>query len=261
MTTPTSLRLLAKAAAMPLGAVTGGRPGDLTILLYHRVGAGEREIDLPLRVFEMQMELLSTRYGAIPLDEALTDPNGRRVVVTFDDGYRDFHQYVLPVLVRMRIPAVLYLATGLVADGHRHSNPDALTWGELSEAVATGLVTVGSHTHSHADLSKAPERVAREEMKRSKDLVEDRLGVPCRHFAYPWSVTSPAASRVAPSLFHTAALEWRTNRRPIQDRYRLGRVPVTRGDGVGFFRAKVRGWLDAEALIYRAMRRGPWRIG
>ena len=261
MTPPTALRMVAKAAAMPLGLVTRRRPGDLTILLYHRVGAGEREIDLPLRVFEAQMELLRARHGPVPLDDALADRDGRRVVVTFDDGYRDFHDYVLPVLIRMRIPALLYLATGLVAGGRRDRASDALTWDQLREAVATGLVTVGSHTHTHADLSKASESEAREEMKRSKDLVEDRLGVPCRHFAYPWSVASPASTRVAPSLFRTAALEWRTNRRPIRDPYRLGRVPVMRGDGVGFFRAKVRGWLDAEALVYQAMRRGPWRVG
>lgn len=262
MTLPTSLRIAAKAAAVPLGFLTGRRPGDLSVLLYHRVGAGEREIDVPLRTFEAQMELLlRADLRPLPLDEALGGGDGRRVVVTFDDGYRDFHDNVLPVLVRMRIPALLYLATGLVADGRRDRDPDALTWGELREAVASGLVTVGSHTHSHANLSKASESEAREEMERSKGLIEDRLGVPCRHFAYPWSVAAPAARRVAASLFDTAALDWRTERRPLRDPQRLGRLPVMRSDGAGFFRVKVNGWLDAEALVYRAMHRGPWRVG
>lgn len=255
MRTPASLRLAAKAAALPLGLLAR-RPGDLTVLLYHRVGIGEREIDLPLRVFEAQMELLREHHRPVALDDALGDGEGRRVVVTVDDGFRDFHDNVLPVLDRMRLPALLYLATGSVAD--RASN-GVLSWGGLREAVSTGLVTVGSHTHSHADLSRASENEAREEMRRSKGLIEDRLSVPCRHFAYPWSLASPAADRVARLTFDTAALEWGTNRRPIPDPYRLGRLPVMRGDGLAFFRAKVRGWLDAEALLYRAMRRGPWR--
>jgi len=36
-------------------------------------------------------------------------------------------------------------------------------------------------------------------------------------------------------------------------------VPIVRGDGLAFFRAEMRGWLDADALVYRAMRSGPWR--
>jgi peptidoglycan/xylan/chitin deacetylase (PgdA/CDA1 family) len=131
----------------------------------------------------------------------------------------------------------------------------------LQDAVTTGLVTVGSHTHSHADLSRASEREAEEEMRRSKELIEDNLQAACRHFAYPWAVGSPSADRAARRLFATAALDaWRTNRRGRTNPYRLGRVPILRSDGDGvFFRAKTVGVLDREALLYRVLRRGPWR--
>ena len=45
------------------------------------------------------------------------------MVVTFDDGYRDFHDAALPLLVKHRVPAVLYLATGLVANGDGGRRP------------------------------------------------------------------------------------------------------------------------------------------
>ena len=181
------------------------------------------------------------------------------MVVTFDDGYRDFHDAVLPLLVKHRVPAVLYLATGLVANGDGGRRADALTWTQLREAVDTGLVTIGSHTHGHADLSKATEGEAEDEMRRSKELIEDHLGTACAHFAYPWAVGSPAADRAARRLFRTAALDaWRTNRAGRTDPYRLGRVPILRSDGRFFFRRKVRGQLDTEAWLYRALGRGPW---
>lgn len=178
-------------------------------------------------------------------------------MVTFDDGYRDFHEHVLPALVEHRVPATLYLATGLV--GSRALGRDALSWDQLREAAGTGLVTVGSHTHSHADLSRAAEREAEEEMRRSKEVIEDELGAPCHHFAFPWAVASPAAVRAARRLFRTAALHaWRTNTPETADLHRLGRVPVLRSDGLLFFRAKARGMLNGEAVAYRALRRGPW---
>ncbi len=160
------------------------------------------------------------------------------------------------------VPAVLYLATGLVRDEARgeRGDDDGLSWSQLGEAVATGLVTVGAHTHAHRTLSRATERIAEDEMRRSKDLIEDRLGVACRHFAYPFAVGSPEADRVARRLFGSAALDaWKTNRRGRLDPHRLGRMPVLASDGQLFFRAKVRGMLEREALAYRALGRGPWK--
>ena len=133
---------------------------------------------------------------------------------------------------------------------------------KVAECAESGLVTVGSHTHTHANLAEVPEEVAEEEMRRSKELIEDRLGVPCRHFAYPWAVGGPAADRVARRLFVSAAWDaWRTNRPGHIDPYRLGRVPVLGSDGDFFFRRKVAGQLDTEAWLYRALGRGPWGKG
>lgn len=253
-------RKVGKALVLPFGVGSRRRTGDITILLYHRVGAGEREIDLPAETFERQLEELAARHPVRSLDEVLgTDVGG--VVVSFDDGFRDFHDQVLPLLVRHEAPAVLYLATGLIANGRATAGEDeGLTWSQLREAVDTGLVTVGSHTHSHVPLRDVTEREAGEEMRRSKEQIEDRLGIACRHFAYPFAVASQAAQRAARALFDSAAWDaWKTNRRGRIDPYRLGRTPVLRSDGSLFFRAKVAGRLDGEALIYRALRRGPWR--
>jgi peptidoglycan/xylan/chitin deacetylase (PgdA/CDA1 family) len=253
------VRKATKAAVLPMGLWTRRRPGDIVVLLYHRVGVGSREIDLPLDAFERQIAQLAEREEVKTLADALRD-EAEGVVITFDDGTRDFHQHVLPLLERYKAPALLYLATGSVQSNGTRPSAEALTWSQLQESVATGLVTVGSHTHRHADLSGATEAVADEEMRRSKQEIEDHLGVACRDFAYPWAVGSPGADRAARRHFDTAALgAWRTNRRDRIDRWCLGRTPVLRSDGEFFFRAKVGGFLDPEAFVYRALRRGPWR--
>ena len=246
-----------KLAVLPGGVVTRRRPGDLVILLYHRVGAGEREIDLPLASFARQVRALAASGRVTSLEGALAPEAPGGVVVTFDDGSADFTEHAVPLLVEHGVPALLYLATGMVANGGSPS--EAITWPQLREAVATGLVAVGAHTHNHTDLSRSGYREAIEEMRRSKETIEDRLGAPCRHFAYPWAVASAEADRAARELFATAALDaWRTNRRGRLDPFRLGRTPVLRSDGGMFFRAKARGLLDGEALAYRVLRRGPW---
>jgi peptidoglycan/xylan/chitin deacetylase (PgdA/CDA1 family) len=261
MPTGSSLaRKAVKAAVLPGGIVTRRRPGDVVVLLYHRVVGLGGEIDTPPALFERQLDALAGGERVLTLDQALDGDAGGGVVVTVDDGYRDFSDTVLPLLVRYRVPALLYLATGLVAgEGTGPDDPEALSWAQLAEAVSTGLVTVGAHTHGHTNLSKASEQVCRDEMARSRELVEDRLGVACRHFAYPWAVASPTADRVARELFDSAALDaWRSNRAGAVDPWRLGRTPVLASDGMAFFRAKVKGRLDGEALAYRLLGRGPW---
>jgi peptidoglycan/xylan/chitin deacetylase (PgdA/CDA1 family) len=236
--------------------------GDLVILIYHRVGVQAREIGLPSPVFEAQLSYLANRENVLPLDEAVDAGSKGGVVVTFDDGNRDFHEHALPLLVRYGIPAVLYLATGYPEGESVSTLPEGegLTWSQLEDSVASGYVTVGSHTHSHLSLSGASESDAEDEMRRSKDLIEDRLGVPCRHFAYPYAMGSAGADRAARRLFDTAAVDaWRTNRRGSTDPHRLGRTPILRSDGRVFFRAKIRGLLDHEASLYRALGRGPWK--
>jgi len=255
--TATSLaRKAIKTAAWVPGLATGRRTGDVVVLLYHRIGVDDGEIALPAASFGRQLQHLAAGRRTATLDDAIRSSVGG-VVVTFDDGYRDFVDDAVPLLVRWRIPAILYLATGLV-DGDR--SVGRLSWAALREAVSSRMVTVGSHTHSHADLSRATESEAEEEMRRSKDLIEDQLEVPCDHFAYPWAVGSPGARRAAERLFASAALSaWRPNRHGHIDPYDLGRTPVLRSDGQAFFRAKVKGRLNAEAFAYRALGRGPWR--
>jgi hypothetical protein len=249
------VRKSTKAAALPLSWPAGKRADAAVVLLYHKVGAGSREIDIPKVMFERQLRHIARHERLGRLEEVLTYGG---VAVTIDDGFIDFYNNVLPLIVESRVPVLLYLATGLVAPTEG-AGSDALTWDQLADAISTGLVEVGAHTHSHANLGSAGVAEADLEMRRSKELIEDRLGVACRHFAYPWSVASPQAEKVARDLFATTALSWETNRLGSIDLYRVGRTPVLRSDGAFFFKAKLAGRLDGEALVYKALRRGPWR--
>lgn len=250
-----------KLAALPLGATSRRGSQDVVMLCYHRIGSGAREIDVPAVTFREHLRSLAASGDVASLEGSIAGPAGG-VVLTFDDGFRDFYDVALPMLVEHDMPAVLYLASAFVDAGDPRQGvaaDGALTWSMLEDAVATGLITIGSHTHGHVDLSHASEGIAREEMRRSKELIEDRLGQACAHFAYPWGKASAAADRAARSIFATAALDaWRTNRAGRIDPYRLGRTPVFRSDGAFFFRAKTRGRLDGERLAYRALRKGPW---
>ncbi len=79
-----------------------------------------------------------------------------------------------------------------------------LDWDMLAEMVAAG-VTVGSHTRSHALLANETPEVLREEVEGSRRELEQRLGVPIRHFAYPdGRFNASAIQAVADAGYRTA---------------------------------------------------------
>ncbi len=237
------------------------------MLIYHRVGGGSGlEIDLDRAVFDEQMHELAER--TVDLEAALsalsttgTSALGARenpVVVTFDDGTADFADHALPVLVRYGIPVVLYVATRFV-DEHQ-SFPEhgtALSWAALRDCVSTGLVTVGSHTHSHALLDRCSPADIDGELDRSIALIREHVGVDPAHFAYPKAVDGSAAARVAVARrFRSAALAGtRANAYGHTDPYRLARSPIQASDGMEWFRRKAAGGLGAEDRIRHAVNR------
>jgi peptidoglycan/xylan/chitin deacetylase (PgdA/CDA1 family) len=235
-------------------------PGDgAVILIYHRVGGGSGvELDIPRGVFRDQVQQLGTRQLAARLDDVLElvaqpiAPASNPVVVTFDDGTADFVDQALPELLDAQVPALLYLATGFV-DGAAELpyGGRPLSWGALRDALSTGLVTIGSHTHSHAVLANLTPTEIDAELHRSCSLIEDNLGVAADHFAYPKGVVgTSAAGRAVRRFFRSAATgRVRTNRYGATDPYQLGRTPIQRSDAPPWFDRKIAGGLALEGTL------------
>ena len=235
----------------------------VVLLQYHRVGRrAPVELDLPPARFEEQMALLADERRATTLDRAAevlegdAVPERDPVVVTFDDGTADFADNVAPVLARYHIPVVLYVATAFVEHQWRFPHDGVpLTWSALRDLVASGLVTVGSHTHTHAVLDRADCAVAAAELDESIGLLEDRLGLTPRHFAYPKGVLGSAVAAAAVRhRFASAALaDVGVNRYGHADLQRLARSPIQASDGMRWFTRKMHGGLALEGTLRRAL--------
>jgi len=66
------------------------------------------------------------------------------------------------------------------------SNVSYLTWDDVAILSNDPLVTIGAHTVNHPRLSSLPEAECFAEMIDSKNLIEQKIGRPVRHFCYPY---------------------------------------------------------------------------
>jgi peptidoglycan/xylan/chitin deacetylase (PgdA/CDA1 family) len=131
-------RLVKKSIASPLGwRLLGPRlraPGVI-VLTYHRIRAPNDTLPgISFAAFAEQMRWVRERCEPIEpeaLKDAAARPPAARppVLVTFDDGYRDYHDLAYPLLKELGIPAVVFLSTKLIDDG------SALWTDEIDSAV------------------------------------------------------------------------------------------------------------------------------
>jgi peptidoglycan/xylan/chitin deacetylase (PgdA/CDA1 family) len=223
-------------------------------------------MDLAVDDFDRQVAWLAAHRRVLSLDEAADELSGGDdvrpgVVLTFDDGTPDWAEGAVAVLERHRVPATMYVATGFVEDGR--PLPDGcppISWAALADLAATGLVTIGSHTHSHALLDRLPPDEVGGELDRSIELIGERLGVEARHFAYPKALAgSTVAEAEVRRRFRTATLAGTRPNRAGADLHRLARSPIQASDLPRHFVAKVDGGMafedDVRSLANRIRQR------
>ena len=129
----------------------------------------------------------------------------RPVVLTFDDGFADFHSEAMERLDRYGFTATLFMTTGWVRDakGGSDRRPPGcmLRWGQIEEAVSAGI-EVAAHSHLHPELDQLPPELMRDDLATGKAVLEDTLGIPANGLAYPFGYFDARVRDVAEELGH-----------------------------------------------------------
>lgn len=179
------------SAFAPLANVT---PFKVPILMYHYVEVVTDERDTLRKsmavnpvIFENQLKALKAKGYHFILPEALVKAGRNEeilpekpILLTFDDGYRDFYTVAYPILKRQQVPAINYIIYNFLG-----KNVNYMTEAEVREIVSDGLVTIGSHTMDHAYLTKVNLNQVRWELIESRSLLAKKFGVMVEDFAYP----------------------------------------------------------------------------
>jgi peptidoglycan/xylan/chitin deacetylase (PgdA/CDA1 family) len=156
----------------------------------------------------------------------------RPVILTFDDGYADFYASAFPALQRHGFTATLYIATAFVGGTSRWLRVEKetarpmLTWGQLAEISANGI-ECGAHSHTHPPLDMLPLSRARDEIVRSKKLLEEHLGQQVSSFAYPFGYYSAHVRQSVQEAGYASACAIKRKMSSLHDNpYALARLAI-----------------------------------
>jgi peptidoglycan/xylan/chitin deacetylase (PgdA/CDA1 family) len=168
------------------------------VLMFHKLGPRPPGVRLKglyvsEALFDRQLrELSEAGYTAPAYDEVVNSaPGGKRIFLTFDDGFENALKHGLSPMVNRKFRAIQFL----VADRLGRENDWETSEGEapeklmdisqVNEWLAAGH-EIGAHTLTHPRLTRVSEAQAREEIGASKRKLEDLFGRPVRHFCYPY---------------------------------------------------------------------------
>lgn len=257
------------------------RESSVPVLMYHSVTDEDEPRVHPYyrttthpAVFAAQLEYLRAQgYTTCALAEAArylhgdTQTFAKPVVITFDDGYRDFYHHAYPLLKLYGFSATVFLSTAYIGESSlSFKGKDCLTWGEVRE-LSKEKILFGSHTATHPQLRELAISRIDEELLSSKNTIEDKLGCAVESFAYPYAFpqTDNDFRKVLRNSLHKAGYQngvctivGRANRQ--SDRLFIERLPVNSCDDATLFSAKLAGaydWISTLQRVSKMARKRP----
>jgi len=246
------LRSIADTSAQVLGFK---RPGHAVGIYYHHVLPEDRNR------FARQMDHLVRWTVPISADHVQTLPSGgRHTIVTADDGWKSFIENALPELKARRIPVAIFVISDHMGGSmgeHRDQIVSPAGLRALLPDIATGLVTIGSHTCSHSRITAIDRREASRELVDSRERLKQVIGREVDLFCFPFGVHTPDTIGLCRMAGYKRVFDGMP-RPALKDPYEflIGRVRVDPTDWMVEFHLKLVGaydWVPWAAELKRRM--------
>src|SRR3989338_593733 len=185
----------------------------IPILMYHYVEYVEDKgdktrmsLNTPPFILEEEIKTLAqagytfiTNKELVDILDGKSKPPQKPVVLTFDDGYRDFYTDVFPILKKYNVKATAYLISGFL-NWQNH-----LTDTQTQEIAQSNLVEIGAHTVHHSWLKGRSLKDITSEVTQSKTMLEEQFKISVVSFAYPFGAfDQPTIDAVKKAGFRSA---------------------------------------------------------
>ncbi len=175
------------AVLAPLSALRA--EGEVFVLCYHTFQGRSSDYDVSPEEFERQIRLIrDLGYSFVSMQDALAGrvTGDRNVLISIDDGNKSVAAIYERVLVRNGIKPTLFIYPAIL------DRVDyAMTTQQLKRYHENGAF-VGSHGYYHLFLNQKTRdrsvQAFRDEVYKSRDVLQQKLGAPIRVFAYPFGV-------------------------------------------------------------------------
>ena len=149
----------------------------------------------------------------------------RKILFTVDDGLLSFYKNAWPILRERKIPFILFVNTREVG------SYNYMNWDQIIEISNSDIVEIGNHSHSHEYLVDESPELIKEDILKSIEIFEKKLGKNSEFFSYPFGEYSLEFKKIIKDLGfkyafgqHSGVIDetkdlWELPRFPINEKY------------------------------------------
>ena len=203
----------------------------LISIMYHRFNESKYpSTNIQMDVFKKQLEIIENQgikfiHPKDFLKSLSENKKERKILFTVDDGLLSFYKNAWPVLKKKKIPFILFVNTREVGTFNY------MNWDQIKELHMSEDVEIGNHSHSHEYLVEESVDFIREDILRSIEIFEKKLGKNSEFFSYPFGEYSLVFKQIIKDLGfkyafgqHSGVIDetkdlWELPRFPINEKY------------------------------------------
>ena len=203
----------------------------LIAIMYHRFNESKYpSTNIQLEIFKEQLKIIENEniqfIDPKNFEENLTqNKKERKILLTIDDGLLSFYKNAWPILKERKIPFILFVNTREVGSFNY------MNWDQILELHNTDHVEIGNHSHSHEYLVDESPELIKNDILKSIEIFNEKLGTNSAFFSYPFGEYSLEFKNIIKDLGfsyafgqHSGVIDetkdlWELPRFPINEKY------------------------------------------
>ena len=203
----------------------------LISIMYHRFNENKYpSTNIQLDIFKKQLEIIENEgirfIHPKNFKENLSEnKKERKILLTIDDGLLSFYENAWPILKKKKIPFILFVNTREVGSFNY------MNWSQIIELHKNDNVEIGNHSHSHEYLVDESREIIKDDILKSIEIFNKKLGKNSNFFSYPFGEYSQQFKNIIKELGfdfafgqHSGVIDetkdlWELPRFPINEKY------------------------------------------
>ncbi len=184
--------------------------------MYHSISNDKSNLSISVSNFENQIQYFhKLGFKTITFDnvgENVSNP----LIITFDDGYKDNLNNALPILKKYNFKSICFVVSSLIGKSNiwdKNTNnyvyKELLSKSDINEWLSNGMC-IGSHGKNHKSLIKLSKNEIFDEIKDSKNDIENMIGLKINSFSYPFGKINSISSDIAKKTYKFAVSTMRS---------------------------------------------------
>jgi len=221
--------------------------------MYHKVLPekeipGKDSLTVSTENLETQLQYIKNNYNTLFFSELETNKKQtNKLILTFDDGYLNNRQYLIPLLEKYRLKATIFIPTGLIQNDTADESRNMMTFEEI-RSLNPEFVEIALHSHSHSNYSQISLQEAENDLQENIRTLEEKQITFTKVLAYPYG-KFPKKGEQKKEFFAmlkkagiTSAVRIGNNIAyyPWQNNFEIKRIDIKGGDSFDVFKWKLR---------------------